>query len=286
MLRPTSNSGNDEDSESSDGYSDTEYPNIVPIFSGALPYGIFKISADCSVQVQASSQTSDVPNKLFAKDIWYGAVLMAEYFRDHPHLLSKKSVIELAAAAALPSIVAYRLGASVVVATDYPNEELVSNIDKQFTMNNIPTLSTSPTASASAAAHLWGDINNIGELMNLTNEGKGYDVLLLAEFLWWDTHEQHDNILKSCHALLNATGVVYASWSHHNPGREHLDMEFFERATQDYGFVVERITSDLRGYNDLFDEDCQQPSYLAKMTRGESHGGGEVEEVLTSEVLK
>ena len=275
----SSNSSNsskpNESSDSSDGDSDTEY-NIVPLFSGALPFGIFKLNATTSVQVSASSQTSNVPNALFAKDIWYGAVLMAEWFRDHPGLLEHKSVVELAAAAALPSIVAYKLNASLVVATDYPNEELVSNMNRQFAMNNIDTLATCPNAHAVAMPHLWGDTDNIEALMALPmkhTQKKGYDVVLLAEFLWWDTHVQHANILKSCDALLNAKGIVYCSWSHHNPGREHLDLEFFERAAGDYGFVVERITSDLRGYNDCFDEDCQQPSYLAQMTRGGGKDG-------------
>ena len=271
-----STSSKPNESDSSDGDSDTEYPNIVPMFSGALPFGIFKLDATTSVQVSASSQTSNVPNALFAKDIWYGAVLMAEWFRDHPGLLEHKSVVELAAAAALPSIVAYKLKASLVVATDYPNEELVSNMNKQFAMNNIDTLATCPKAHAVAMPHLWGDTDNIEALMALPmkhTQKKGFDVVLLAEFLWWDTHVQHANILKSCDALLNAKGIVYCSWSHHNPGREHLDLEFFERAVRDYGFVVERITSDLRGYNDCFDEDCQQPSYLAKMTRGGGQDG-------------
>jgi EEF1A N-terminal glycine/lysine methyltransferase len=286
QMLSTSTLPND-DSDSSDGYSDTEYPDIVPIFSGALPYGIFKINSTTSVQVAASKQTSKVPNKLFAKDIWYGAVLMAEYFRDHPTIFAGKSVIELAAAAALPSIVAFKLDARLVVATDYPNEELITNINKQFTMNNIETISTSSKAHAIAAPHLWGDINNIDTLMSLTlkhTNRRGYDVLLLAEFLWWDTHSQHDNILKSCDALLNENGVVYASWSHHNPGREHLDLEFFERAQRDYGFTVEKIATDLRGYNDMFDEDCQQPSYLVKMCRetGKERKGSLKEEIIQS----
>ena len=257
---PSSNSNSDSD-------SDTEYPNVIPMFSGALPFGIFNLNSTISIRVQASKSSSDVPNKLFAKDIWYGSVLMAEYFRDHPTLVAQKTVIELAAAAALPSIVAHRLKAKLVVATDYPNEELIANIKNQFTNNSIPTLPEDAKATAVALPHLWGDVNNVDALLALTSASQGYDVLLLAEFLWWDTHVQHDNILKSCNALLTENGIIYASYSHHNPGREGLDLEFFERAERDYGFTVEHIHSDLRGYNDVFDDYCQQKSYLTKLTR-------------------
>ena len=251
------------------GDSDTEYPNVCPMFSGALPFGMFILNSTTTIRVQASATNSSVPNKLFAKDIWYGAVLMAEWLRDHPELVAKKTVIELAAAAALPSIVAHKLEASYVVATDYPNDELIANINQQFTMNDITTLSSTANATATAAAlpHMWGDIKNIRTLLELTPQSLGYDVVLLAEFLWWDTHCQHDNILRSCDALLSQDGVIYASYSHHNPGREALDLEFFQRAVRDYNFEVEDVQSDLKGYNSVFDEDCQQECFLKRLVR-------------------
>jgi hypothetical protein len=50
-----------------------------------------------------------------------------------------------------------------------------------------------------------------------------------------------------------------------------LDLEFFVRAERDYDFIVERVSEEMRGYNDLFDADCQQLSYLARITRGEEN---------------
>ena len=91
--------------------------------------------------------------------------------------------------------------------------------------------------------------------------------ILLAEFLWWDTHAQHANILVSLDNLLSRKkgASVLASWSHHNPGREHLDLEFFERA-EEMGFEMSPLRTETKGYSDIGDKEMQ-PCYLVRMTR-------------------
>jgi predicted nicotinamide N-methyase len=313
---------------SSDGESDTSLPGgdgdfaLVPLFSGALPYGIFKLGAIGGirrvVRVQAARDDCSIPAALFAKEVWYGAVLLAEWLREFPQEVAGKNVLEISAAAALPAIVSACLGARMTVATDYPNDSLVENMRKQFSVNGIKVV---PDAGAKCAVCplTWGDIDvehvlsyiqNGGDTAaaavaigdggdgcrddGATDGGKGgegggggdvlrsgdggqndmevegdelFDVILLAEFLWWDTHAQHANILVSLDNLLSRKkgASVLASWSHHNPGREHLDLEFFERA-EEMGFEMSPLRTETKGYSDIGDKEMQ-PCYLVRMTR-------------------
>ena len=307
---------------SSDGESDTSLPGgdgefaLVPLFSGALPYGIFKLGANVEgraiVRVQAAHNDRSIPQSLFAGEIWYGAVLMAEWLREFPLEVVGKNVLEISAAAALPAIVSACLGAKMTVATDYPNDGLMENMRKQFSMNKLKVF-PEPAAKCAVCPHLWGDVNveqvlshiqcsgdsnggtstggdcGTSERKDLSKgcsgdvsggdcgcqsvkieskaEGLLFDVILLAEFLWWDTHKQHANILVSLDCMLSRKegASILASWSHHNPGREHLDLEFFERA-EEIGFEVTMLRTETKGYADVGDKEMQ-PCFLARMTR-------------------
>lgn len=69
-----------------------------------------------------------------AHHLWNGARVIAEYFEADPALVRGRTVLELGAAAGLPSLVAAVLGARRVVMTDYPDVEIVQtmwrNIDE------------------------------------------------------------------------------------------------------------------------------------------------------------
>jgi len=58
-----------------------------------------------------------------------------------------KRILELGAAASLPSFIAAVNGAEVVVSTDYPEKELIDNI-KNNAIRNIPELVENKTFNA------------------------------------------------------------------------------------------------------------------------------------------
>jgi len=65
--------------------------------------------------------------------------VIADYIEEFPDVVKGKYVLELGAGAALPSIVAAMNGAAKVVATDYPDADLIENIEYNI-KNCSPTL--------------------------------------------------------------------------------------------------------------------------------------------------
>ena len=258
----------DDDDSSSEIIEDagSAFAEVLPLFGGALPYGIFRLNQSHlpPVRVSAVSQSDErVPRGLFAAAVWHGAVLLAEYLRDDPALVRGKTVCEVSAGAALPSVVAARLGASFVLATDYPNDVLLANIVDQFAANEIAVCSAAaPDATVAVAGHTWGDVSDADmkplldhPIMSLAADGGGggggggYDLVLFAECLWMDTYPLHEAMLASAARLVRpGSGRVLFAFTHHNPGREAEDLELFERARgPDFGFEARTLVSSRRG---------------------------------------
>ena len=142
------------------------------------------------------------PGTLFNHFLWNGARVISDYLQLHPSVCEGKSVLEFGAAAAIPSIVASRLGAKLTVATDYPDPKILSimqlNIDTNAT--SMPPGTSPPVVKGACCAcaaqqsllkmlvcvatgHLWG--TPCDDILALNAEGGGrYDVLLLADVLW------------------------------------------------------------------------------------------------------
>ncbi|KAL8864293.1 MAG: hypothetical protein Q9198_009963, partial [Flavoplaca austrocitrina] len=61
--------------------------------------------------------------------LWNGAQVVTDYLYDHAaKLVHGRTVLELGAGAGLPSIAAAIWGAKQVVVTDYPDKDLVENM--------------------------------------------------------------------------------------------------------------------------------------------------------------
>ncbi|KJZ73225.1 hypothetical protein HIM_07422 [Hirsutella minnesotensis 3608] len=67
-----------------------------------------------------------------AHHLWNGAKFISDYFEQDPSRVRGKTVLELGAAAGLPSLVAGILGAKKVVMTDFPDPDLVANMQKNI----------------------------------------------------------------------------------------------------------------------------------------------------------
>ncbi|KAJ2742640.1 Protein N-terminal and lysine N-methyltransferase efm7, partial [Coemansia sp. BCRC 34301] len=72
---------------------------------------------------------------LWGHYLWNAAKVFANYLDEHKHIVQGKSVLELGAAGALPSLVSACNGASRVVITDYPDHDLVENIRRNVRAN-------------------------------------------------------------------------------------------------------------------------------------------------------
>ncbi|KAK2590368.1 Protein N-terminal and lysine N-methyltransferase efm7 [Conoideocrella luteorostrata] len=69
-----------------------------------------------------------------AHHLWNGAKFISDYFEDEPARVRGKAVLELGAGAGLPSLVAGILGARKVVMTDFPDPDLLENMQKNIDM--------------------------------------------------------------------------------------------------------------------------------------------------------
>ena len=273
-LQPMESSGDE-------GEEEEEYIALTPLFGGVLPFGSYRVSADKSIVIKTADFHS-VPSSLFATDVWGGAIAVSDYFKDHPQKIKAKNVIEFGAASALPSLVSLALQANFVCCTDYPNPTLIKSIKRQFQINAFEKKFV-------CTGHKWGE--SVDELLgalgvhedagaNLLVEEAGasscalaaakrYDVVILAECFWVDTYCEHENLLKSVDAVLASNGEVFVAHTHHNPGHEDKDLEFFARAMENFDFETSLLVTrhDLPYIDQSEVDDESPPVFLRRMVR-------------------
>jgi nicotinamide N-methyltransferase len=155
---------------------------------------------------------------------------MAHYIDSHPDLVSDKRVLELGAAAGLPSLISSLNGADWVTLTDYPDADLILNMSRNVQVN----LSQTQQSRVSVQGFLWGQ-----DVTSLISNGQ-YDLILLADLIF--NHTEHYSLLKSCKECLRPTGSVLVIFTHHVVKWAERDLMFFERAVEpQFGFVVEKL---------------------------------------------
>jgi EEF1A N-terminal glycine/lysine methyltransferase len=119
---------------------------------------------------------------LFATYIWHGARAIAEYilhnFKDS---IMGSSVLELGAAAGLPSLLCHLMGADFVCASDYPTEHILQVLKDNIDRNKTARYG----GSIASAGYLWG--TDAAGILDM-NRGRKYDFILASECLW--RHEQ------------------------------------------------------------------------------------------------
>eukprot|EP00947_MAST-08B_sp_MAST-8B-sp1_P001948 g1948.t1 len=270
----------DEDEE----VDDPGHTGVLPLFSDALPFDMYIVEAGPGLKERKALHVKSVDNKspafsadsdgadpkLFANRVWNGARCMADHLCEHHALSTGKTVVELGAASALPSLVTATLGAKAVVVTDYPEECILSNIRNLVKRNGfrpgvgfeLEEGEEEGKGDAAAAAeqsqdqqavhvlgHRWGD--DASPLV-AANGGERFDLALLAETFWADTYEQHQNLLSSVDQLLADDGIALVGFCHHDTPpdstvvhtMEH-DLEFFARAAAPpFAFEATRLLAE------------------------------------------
>ncbi|KAJ2102328.1 Protein N-terminal and lysine N-methyltransferase efm7, partial [Coemansia sp. S142-1] len=189
---------------------------------------------------------------LWGHCLWNAAKVFANCLDECKHVVQGKSVLELGAASALPSLVSACNGASRVVITDYPDHDLVENIWKDVNAN----------------VFTWRcDSEKITEL---STQNGAFDVLILSDLVF--NHSEHSALLRSVDRLMakpradgNGGGEAYVFFTHHRPWLADKDMDFLTRAHNELGLTVTRLVEDYTGA--MFDSDPGD-----ERVRGTVHG--------------
>ncbi|KAG2226705.1 hypothetical protein INT45_001052 [Circinella minor] len=161
---------------------------------------------------------------LWAHHLWNASKIFASFFDKNPEICQNKTILELGAGGALPSLIAAANGASKVVITDYPDKELIENIQHNVDMNHLGE-------NVNVQGYVWG--TSTTELRKAIEPKTTYDVIILSDLVF--NHSQHHAMLKTCRELLTPkTGRVYVFYTHHRPHLAHKDVEFFSIAQRPY----------------------------------------------------
>ncbi|GAO14971.1 uncharacterized protein UV8b_00521 [Ustilaginoidea virens] len=199
-----------------------------------------------------------------AHHLWNGAKFMADYFEHDPSRVAGKSVLELGAGAGLPSLVAAILGAGRVVMTDFPDPDLVANMQKNI---DACDETVEPRGlierTVDAVGFVWGAdaeplLARLGgprrgqegdedEDEDVHGHGHGhgqscrFDVLVLADLLF--RHSEHGALVRTIKETMRRSrgSVAYVFFTSYRPWKQDLDMKFFDVA-RDAGLEVEQVS--------------------------------------------
>ncbi|KAK9450108.1 putative methyltransferase-domain-containing protein [Limtongia smithiae] len=173
---------------------------------------------------------------LWGHFLWNASKVTANYLEEHAStLLVGKTVLELGAGAGLPSFIAGVHNASKVVITDYPEIELIDNIEY-----NVEHVEGIDKSTFRVQGYIWGaDVSNIME--ELPEGADGYDLVILSDVVF--NHSEHAKLLQTCHDTLshkNKDAKVFVVFTPHRARLVHRDFQFFEDAKA-MGFKVEKL---------------------------------------------
>jgi EEF1A N-terminal glycine/lysine methyltransferase len=167
-------------------------------------------------------------HSLWGHCLWNAGKSLANYI-DNNVSVKDKCILELGAASGLPSLVCALNGAKRVVATDYPDPNILDNLKLNGRVNHA---TAEDGKSYQVEGLIWGQ-----DSTHLTNAGK-FDVILLADLIF--NHSEHASMLKSCKECLATDGVVITTFSHHLPEFAKRNMLFFDVATE-MGFKFKEL---------------------------------------------
>ncbi|KAF3909523.1 hypothetical protein AA313_de0204349 [Arthrobotrys entomopaga] len=185
-------------------------------------------------------------NPLWGHLLWNASRVCANYIESHAsELVSSKTVLEFGAGAGLPGLLCAELGASLVVLSDYPDPDLLSNLEynkahslfaSQGEKQEHGKLVLDSSARVECKGYIWGhDAQSL-----LTVVPQGFDLLILSDLIF--NHSQHQALLKSVrYTLAKPDGVALVFFTPHRPWLYEADLNFFKIAIESGDFNVEQV---------------------------------------------
>ncbi|GAB1315934.1 Protein N-terminal and lysine N-methyltransferase efm7 [Madurella fahalii] len=224
---------------------------------------------------------------LEAHHLWNGSRVVAEHFEADPSLVRGRTVLELGAGAALPSIVAGVLGARRVVATDFPDPDLVENMWRNVRgcglIEDAGDGDDDDGADGTGKGKGKGKGKGQGRVVveglvwgadparvlaclprRDGNREEGFDVLVLADLLF--RHSEHASMLRTIRQTLKKAreSKAFVVFTSYRPWLQHKDLGFFDLA-RDEGFVVEKVL-EKKMEKPLFEKDPGDEEVLKTVT--------------------
>lgn len=236
-------------------------------------------------------------HSLWGHQLWNAAKYLAKRMDQRCIDVRGKTVLELGAGLGVPSLVAYRNGARVVVVTDYPDEDLLDviqiNVDANCTPGSIDADVLAELAEGNNSSNngdntipvppvavveplLWGKQEHIDQAMRHT-AGHGFDIVILSDILF--NHVCNDDLIETLVQTLSSTNreaAGYCVFSHHRAFKQLQDFEFFDKCVA-HGLAWEQV--DEEAYPMMFAEDrgpaaVRMPVKCYKITRRHDRVGG------------
>lgn len=175
-------------------------------------------------------------NPLWGHLLWNAGQVIARYIEDDAdHVVKDKNVLELGAGAGLPSLICAIHGARRVIVTDYPDVDLIENLQHNIKFS-IPEQHRDRIA---AHGYLWGNDSTLLR-DELQNHDQGFDLLILADILF--NHSEHEKLIRTLDQTLKKDSASRALvfFTPYRPWLLEKDLRFFDLA-RDGGFVVGKL---------------------------------------------
>lgn len=198
-----------------------------------------------------ANEPSELTLRLVAKSplwghlLWNAGRVSAEWVENNRELLTGRTVLELGAAAAVPSLLAALVARNVVI-TDFPDPNLIENIEQNMELlrRNFPNRNL----PMSAAGYIWG--NDPQPLFDMPNQnGEKFDVVIMSDLIF--NHSEHQKLVNTLKTTMKHDGQCLVVFSPHRPRLYEKDLAFFDLAREE-GFKVEQIIE--RRMNPMFEE--------------------------------
>lgn len=173
--------------------------------------------------------------------LWNAGRISSDYIETHaPTLIAGKDVLELGAAAGVPSIVSAIKGARTAVMTDYPDPDLVDNM-RQNAEASAPLIPNNPPSSLHVTGYKWGsDVQPLLEYIPGESKDRKFDVLIMADVVY--SHREHGNLVKTMQQTMKREkdAVALVIFTPYEPWLLPQTERFFPLA-QANGFTVTKV---------------------------------------------
>lgn len=172
--------------------------------------------------------------------LWNAGQVVGKYLEKNAHdLVQGRNVLELGAGAGLPSLICSMYQPARVVVTDYPDAELIDNL--QYNIDH--AIDENFRQSIVAQGFLWG--SDVTTLKNrLTCAKDGFDLVIMADILF--NHSEHEKLLKTVQETLckSADARALVFFTPYRPWLLEKDLNFFVLA-KEAGFQVTKLFEEI-----------------------------------------